>query len=238
MPVHYFRCDLCHAEVANANVANQGKFPVTRRFEDNDSETGLIAVRCAECADLPYRLEEGQPYRVRSIGEGDVTINYTVPTEYNFFPHGIGHVLEIYATNPSEEYIDTVHNGQFELGFFVYEDSNLIVVADRFNGAGWNLTPYTSFALPECLRALPSEDPSEQERTFTVALVDDRGGTYRAIRRGTLTPEFARAFHKAIWEQLTRGIPDEQIYRTRLDSLGPLRADARLDAMIVARCNI
>jgi hypothetical protein len=73
MNIDYFRCGVCGAELMHRNSTNESKFPVVRRPEGLSQED-LLLVRCAECAELPYKLAEGEPYRSRMIGKDDVPV--------------------------------------------------------------------------------------------------------------------------------------------------------------------
>ena len=234
MSVDYFRCEFCGVQLMHPDP-NRSQFPVTRMYKNQSREEGLLAVRCAECSDFPYQLEEGKPYRIDLIGRDDVIINNQINSNYTYFPHGLGHILEVYIGRPSEQFLSILRNDPIEMGFLVYEDANLIVIAYRLSDSdGWNITPYCWYAYKEWLRRNPPESPaSVDDRKFTVAFVDVHGGKYRAIRQGIMTPEFAADFHKAIREQIDRGIPDGEIYRQCLADIPSLLMEDDLRSKLV-----
>lgn len=236
MIIDFFRCELCGAQLMQRDATNETKFPAVRRFKNEMTREGLLAVRCAECAELPFRLEEGQPYRVDMIGRDETTVIPSCNSTYNYWSGGIGHLLEVYSSDPSENYISAVRSGPIEVGFLVEEDVNLIVVAYRIGSNSWNVTPYLWHAYKEFARGTPPPNPSsEDERKFTVALVDTDGGKYRAIRAGVMPAEFASALNSTINEQIRRGLPEGRDYRLRVDGLYNFLIGNKVDSMLTAR---
>jgi len=237
MTVDYWYCGMCGVQLMTSDQTNDGRFPAVRRFEDERNQRGLIAVRCAMCANIPYLLEEGQPSRVDLIGETDIPILTSCNSEYNYYPLGLGHVLEVYMPRPSDELIEQLRSEEIEIGLFVEENVNLIVVAYRHGEWKFNITPYSWHAQNEWFRAVspPLELRSEDERNFTVAFVDTKGGKYRAVRRMRMTPEFAQEFHRAIQEHIERGAPDWEKYRWRVEALGSLLYENKAESLLVAR---
>jgi hypothetical protein len=236
MSVDYFRCELCGAQLVQSDLTNETKFPVTRRFENELTSEGLLAVRCAECANLPYRLEEGLPFRIDMIGRDETYVLPDCNSTYNYWPMGIGHVLEVYSSSPSDNLVSAIRSGPVEVGFLVGEDVNLIVIAYRIGANGWNVTPYLWHAYKEYERGIPTPNPSsEEELKFTVAMVDTEGGKYRAVRVGLMSPEFASSLHSAIHEQIKRAVPDRQIFHSKVNGLYNLLIDDKVDSMLTAR---
>jgi len=238
MVIDFFRCELCGAQLMQRDAANETKFPAVRRFENELTHEGLLAVRCAECAELPFRLEEGQPYRVDMIGRDETTVIPSCNSTYNYWSRGIGHLLEVYSSNPSDNYISAVRSGPVEVGFLVEEDVNLIVMAYRIGSNSWNVTPYLWHAYKEFARGTPPDQSSEDARKFTAALVDTEGGKYRAIRTGVMPDEFASALNTAIHEQIRRGLPDGRDYRLRVEGLYNLLIGNKIDSMLTAQALI
>lgn len=239
MSIDYFRCELCGAQLMHRGRGNETKFPTVRRFTDEMAGEGLLAVRCAECAEMPFRLEEGQPFRINLIGREDTHVITGCNSTYNYWPRGIGHLLEVYSSDPSEDYTSALRGGSVEIGFLVEEEVNLIVMAYRVESPDWNVTPYLWHAYKEHERALPPPAPTlEEDRQFTVALVDTEGGKYRAIRNGTMPREFASSLHSAIHEQIGRGLPDRQHYGSAVNGLYNLLIDNKLDSLLTARAYI
>jgi hypothetical protein len=236
MSVDYFRCELCGAQLMQGDPTNETKFPAVRRFRDEMAREGLLAVRCAECAEMPFRLEEGEPFRIDMIGQDETPVLTDCNSTYNYWPRGIGHMLEIYLSRPTDDYISEVRSGRVEIGFLVEEDVNLIVMAYRVSSDDWNVTPFLWHMYKEYERATPPLSPSSvDERKFTAALVDTEGGKYRAVRQGTMPQEFASSLHSAIHEQIRRGAPDWQEYWSKVNGLYNLLIDNKVDSMLQAR---
>lgn len=231
---------MCGIQLATSDQTNVGRFPAIRRLEDERNHKGLIAVRCAMCANMPYLLEEGQPYRVDLIGESDIPILTSCNSEYNYYPLGLGHVLEVYTPRASDELIEQLRDEEIEIGFFVEENVNLVVVAYRVGEWKFNITPYSWLIQSEWFRAVspPLELTSEDERNFTVAFVDTKGGKYRAVRRMRMSREFAQEFHRAIQKHIQRGAPDWEKYRWRVEGLGSLLFENKAESLLVARCRL
>jgi hypothetical protein len=237
MTVDYWLCGMCGVQLMTPDQFNAGKLPGIRRWEDPRNHKGLIAVRCAQCAHLPYLLEEGQPYRVDLIGEDDIPILTSCNSEYNYYPLGIGHLLEAYVTNPSEQWIEQLRSEPIEIGFLVEENVNLIVVAYRHGEKKFNLTPYSWPAQREWFRAVspPAEITSDADRKFAVAFVDTKGGKYRVVRQMKMSQEFAQQFHEAIHAHIERGAPDWGKYRRRVEGLGSLLFENKVEGLLTAR---
>lgn len=207
MNLHPFYCELCGAQLLHRNDLEQNKFPFTRRFEDNDETKELLTARCAECAQIPYWLKDGNPSRSRYFNADGITIIKELNREYNYWSHGIGHLLELYDSD-SVDLLSDLRNSPIEIGFLIKKDVNLIVLAHRFLPDDWNVTPYQWNFYPVYARAIPSVNPLEEnERKFTVAVINERGGNYLLIREGILSLEFATEFHAAINEQIQKGKP-------------------------------
>ena len=236
MSIDYFRCELCGAQLMQRDSTNETNFPAVRRFRDEMAREGLLAVRCAECSDLPFRFEEGQPFRIDMIGRDDTAVLTGCNSTYNYWPRGVGHLLEVYSSEPSDDYISEVLSGLVEIGFLVEGEVNLIVMAYRIGSDNWNVTPFLWHAYKEYERATPPPSPSsEDERKFTVALVDTEGGKYRAIRVGTMPQDFAASLHTAIHEQISRGVPNGQNYGSTVNGLYKLLINNKVDSMLRAR---
>jgi hypothetical protein len=240
MGLDYYQCEVCGAGLMFRNETNANKFPAARRFRDDSSEKDLLSVRCSECANLPYRLEEGQPFRADLLVKSeDVNILHNFNSDYNYWPHGFGHLLEVYGISPLDEVVNIVRSAPISIGFLVEEAADLIVVAYRLENIGWNVTPYQWHACKKWECAIPSDSPvSESEREFTVALVDSRGGKYGAIRKGVMPIDFATAFHRAINEQIAKGAPDWQRTQARVEHLYEWLDEKKLLPALRAQCLI
>lgn len=186
---------------------------------------------------MPYVLEEGQPHRVDLVGNDNVPLLIDCNSEYNYYPLGFGHLLEAFVSRPSDERIVQLRNEPIEIGFFVEEKFNLIVVAYRLGESLFNTTPYCWHAWREWLRATPPTAlTSDADRNFSVAYVDTTGGKYGVIRPLKMSPEFRAEFDSAIHQQIERGAPDWEPYRSRAQNLGDLLYQNKVEALLTARC--
>src|SRR5215831_9073424 len=191
MSVRFSHCDLCGSQVMVADETNSGRFPVTRRYRDNDREKGLLAVRCAVCSQLPYRIEVGSAFRVRFVGIERTNILPDCNSEYNYWPADIGHLLEVYTRDAPDEAIRAMNTEPIEIGLLVEEEVNLIVVAYRLGNRTFNVTPYSWHCHGEFTRAVPPLSPvSREDHRFLVGYVDTATGKYVAIREGRMSTEF------------------------------------------------
>ena len=129
--LHYFICDLCGAQLLHRDNSNDGQFPVDRRFQDDEAKK-LLTVRCAECVEIPYRLEDGTPSRAYRFNADNIHIITSFNREYNYWSAGIGHLFEFYSSDTDEESLSYFRETPFEIGFLVEEDINLIVIATAF----------------------------------------------------------------------------------------------------------
>ncbi len=237
MNIDYFFCELCGVQLLHADDGNKNKFPVTRRFETNGEIEKLLTVRCAECVQIPYRLKEGNPSRSYRFNADGVSILMELSREYNYWSHRIGHLLELYVSDPYEKDLDYFRNSPLEIGFLVEEDVNLIVLAHRFLPDDWMVTPYQWHFYRDSARAIPPINPlGEKDRKFTLAVINDKGGKYLIIRQGVLPLEFATVFHSAIHQQIERGIPaDIEKYRYKVNNLFELLINNKVDSMLTAK---
>lgn len=240
MNLHYFICELCGEQLLHATAANGNKFPIVRRFKDDDQTKQLIAVRCAECDQIPYFLKVGSPSRAHLYGAEGVSILTDLGSTYNYWSYDVGHLLELYTSARDEDSLSYSEKQPFEIGFLVDEEVNLIILAYRFVGDDWFLTPYLWHAYPTFAKALPQADSSEViDRQFTLALIDDKGGKYMVIRRVLMSPDFAVAFQQAISNQIEKRVPeDPAIYRTRVRNLYELVMDDDFDSKLKARTGL
>jgi hypothetical protein len=179
---------------------------------------------------LPYKLEEGQPFRSDLIGKDDVTVVSGCNSVYNYWPNS-GHLLEVYISSPSEETLEFLRTAPIEVGFLVDGEVNLIVIAYRFADNNWNVTPYQWHCYSEAARAVPPKDCSlESDKQFTVATVDTEGGKYRSIRVG-LAPDFVAGLNSEIHIQISRGVPTSE-YNYRVSELWQLLLDNKVGSML------
>ena len=131
-------------------------------------------------------------------------------------------------------------NASFEVGFLLEPEVNLLVLAHRFVPGEWVITPFQWHAYKKFARAVPPLHPSdENNREFTIALINQKGGKYFVIRKEILPLEFAEKLHQAICKQIEEGIPpDVRKYNERVENLYELLIDDRIDSMLEARALI
>ena len=230
-----FECDICHfLNIREENQIDKSKLPFKYGYEDPIHKINLIAVRCSECAGLPYRLEEGQPYRIDIVA----CTGPTIPSsnhKYNYWPRGIGHVLEVFLSDLPMNFPRTE---PLELGFIIVEDVNLIAVGYKLPlSHNWCVTPYSWHELKPEHRAKPPHDEETLSNTsFTLAIVDKKSFRYALIRHYSLPDDFSREFHDAIYKHINRDAPDQDIYRLRVDNLDCLLLNKCFDDANIVRC--
>lgn len=215
----------------------RGKFPPVRRYENNDEVKGkLLAVRCAECDRIPYYLKEGNPSRARLFGSEGVSINRLFVAKYNYWSHGIGHLLELYVPLNGFEDLNHYRFDPFEIGFFVEEDVNLIFLAYRFLPDEWFITPYQWALQEDFTRAVPLLDPAAaSDRRFNLGVVGDPGGRYVVVRESIMDADFATKFHAAIRRQIERGgPPDLKECENRINARFGFSMIGKFDSLLVA----
>jgi len=237
MNKNYFLCELCGFQLMHIDSKNQNKFPVTRRFQNNDREKELLTIRCAECARIPYFLEEGNPSRARLFNADNVTILQDFNSRYNYWSYGIGHLLELYTSVTHSENINYFRQVQIELGFFVESDVNMIIFAYRLLPDEWLISPFQWCLYEDFAHAVPPLNPLEEnERKFSMAVINETGGKYLVIREFILPLGFARKFHSTIHQQIERGKPDNlEEYRNKIETLYEYLIDNKVDSMLFAR---
>ncbi len=239
MKPRFDQCEVCGADVMFRNEKNTNKFPASRRYLNEERSEGLLSVRCAECSDLPYKLEAGQPYRATLLGRENVNVIGGFNSQYSFYPFGLGHFLEIYSSSPSEETIASVLSAPISIGFLTEESVKLIVLAYRLEGQGWNVTPYQWHAPSRWPKTLPSLDQNPGSgQSITVALVNTKGGCFSAIRKDVMPTEFTNAFHKAINQQAAEATPDWRQVQARIENLWELLDEKKLLPLLSAQCTI
>lgn len=233
----FSQCGLCGRQVMFADGTNSDAFPVTRKYRDNDREQGLLAVRCAVCSELPYQIEAGSPFRIAVVGRERMNIIPDCNSEYNYWPAGIGHLLEVYTDEPPPEVIAAMNLEPIEVGFLVEEDVNLIVVAYRRGDRTFNVTPYSWHAHRQATRATPALPVvSKADHKFRLAYVNTSTGKYVAVRDEAMPTQFASTFHRAIHDHIQRGAPDWERYRQRVPNLYELLYNDKVNGLLEARC--
>lgn len=234
MGVDYWQCGLCGVQLMFSDQLNADRFPGIRRFRDEWTETDLIAVRCTPCANMPYQLEEGHPHRIDLIGGDDVIIMTNLG--YNYYPMGIGHVLEVFVSSPSEDELAGLRNDPIEIGLLVEEEVNLIVLFCGHGDRWTNVFSYCWHERSPLTRGNPPIGPiSDEDRRFTVAYVDTRGGKFRVIRKLKMPSEFTIHLNKAIHNQMDLGEPNWEQYDLRIQNMADLFSDTTLESRLIAR---
>jgi hypothetical protein len=141
-----------------------------------------------------HRLEVGKPYDParRSFAEG---------ADYNF--RSGAHELRIFLRAAARAEVEAVRAGPVEFGFFA-EPEGLFLIT-RFGtrlpfdcSYNWHRLSADDRTLPP-----PSEETSPELRAIlTIILVEATNGVVLALRAVTFSPEFTRALHRAIADQV------------------------------------
>ncbi|MCI0489242.1 MAG: hypothetical protein L0229_21835 [Blastocatellia bacterium] len=236
MTTNYYQCESCGVFDSHTVANDERKFPFTRR----ELPEGGCAVRCKECTELPYRLEEGQPFRIYIGDENGLIRIWKLNRKYNFWPNRIGHLLEILEDDPSHEYIQAVQNGPVDIGFFVERDVNLIVVTIKLKDqSNWVITPFSWHEQPHFMRATPNPNPLLSiDRHFRISLVNSHGGKIVAIRCGTMPTEFAITFHQAILRHIQQSVIDWDKYKDSEENLHKLLIGNKLATRLDNICRL
>jgi len=141
-----------------------------------------------------YKLEVGKPYQPgrRRWPEG---------VDYNW--RSGGHELRLFLGGATRHEVEAVRSGPVQFGFFA-EPEGLFVIT-RF---GTRLSFDCSFnwhrvAVEERAPPPPTEETSPELRALcTIILVGATSGVVLALRAVTFSPEFTRALHRAIADQV------------------------------------
>jgi hypothetical protein len=140
-----------------------------------------------------YAIEVGKAYdsHRRRWPEG---------ADYNF--RAGGHELSIFLDGATAAEVEAIESGPVEFGFFA-EPMGLFLIT-RFGPLAFDCS-YHWQRLSAENRTLPppSEDVSPELRALlTIILVDAFTGIVLALRTVTFSPEFTRALHRAIADQV------------------------------------
>lgn len=133
--------------------------------------------------------------------------------EYNF-RDGV-HELRMFYPSPAAREIADVQSGQVRLALYPYLD--VIFFCFKFGDQPWSDSPYNINLVSSEERQLPEDtDTAEQRRLLTTFLIDANTGILWVIRVVSMSPQFTRALHAAIWNQSEKSLPgdyDAQIQR-------------------------
>jgi hypothetical protein len=176
---------------------------------------------------LMYRLEVGKPYEParRRWPEG---------VDYNY--RSGGHELRIILARVTLPEVEAVRSGPVEFGFFA-EPEGLFLIT-RFGSQLSFDCSYDWHRLSADERTLPppSEETSPELRALcTIILVGATSGVVLALRAVTFSPEFTRALHRAIADQV--GAPYEKAtHERRADGMTARLSTEKLWAKCTTRC--
>ncbi len=133
------------------------------------------------------KLEVGQLYK------SGIT-NYAEGTKFDFQQSGAA--LELYFSKPTNDEIQDIKRGRFEIGF--YECGNIIFLLFKFGGWQWMDAPYTvHLSMP-----FTFEDPEPGTGySLNVSLIDAATGILRGIRYVGLSTDFSQKFKDAVNRQ-------------------------------------
>lgn len=154
----------------------------------------------------PHLYEVGKPYSPNRT-------KWPENVEYNF--RSGAHELRLFYPSPTVREIADVKTGQVRLALYPYLD--VIFFCFKFSDQPWSDSPYNINLAPSNERQLPEDaDTAEQRRLLTTFLIDANTGILRVIRVVSMSPQFTRALHAAIWKQSEQALPadyDVQIQR-------------------------
>jgi hypothetical protein len=145
-------------------------------------------------------LAVGKPYMPghRTFPEG---------SDYNY--RSGAHELRLFLAHPTPKGVAAVESGPVEFGLMVESEGLFLVV--RFGRALSFDCSYQWHRVDPAERVPPPshEETSPELRVLlTIILVDAQSGLVRALRAVTFAPEFTRAIHCAIADQITRPFDD------------------------------
>jgi hypothetical protein len=141
-----------------------------------------------------HRLEVGKPYHPvrRSWPEG---------ADYNY--RSGGHELRIFLDGATPTEVKAIESGPEELGFFA-QPEGLFFIAQFGPTLSFDCSYHWRRLAPENrIPPPPWEETSPELRALlTIILVDASTGLVLALRTVTFSPEFTRALHRAIANQV------------------------------------
>lgn len=136
--------------------------------------------------------------------------------EYNY--RDGAHELRLFYLSPPPKKVADVQNGQVRLALYPYLD--VIFFCFRFGDQSWSDSPYNVNLVPAAQRQMPEDaDTAAERRLLTTFLVDAATGILRAIRVVSMSPQFTRALHAAIWKQTGRPLPSDYDAQIQLERL-------------------
>lgn len=125
--------------------------------------------------------------------------------EYNY--RSGAHELRLFCPSPIAKEIADVQSGQVRLALYPYLD--VIFFCFKFGEQPWSDSPYNINLVPADERQLPEDaDTAEQRRLLTTFLIDANTGILKVIRVVSMSPQFTRMIHAAIWKQNEQSLPD------------------------------
>lgn len=150
--------------------------------------------------------------------------------------------LVLFYPDPSRHEIEAVRKGSSEFGLVV--EPPLVVLLYTFGaakGIPWCDAPFSYHRLKAARpteAVLPpawEEGSPETRAILQVLLVDASSGILRAMRAVSLSPEFTRTLHRAIWEQAHREEGPGEFDRALNDLYTRFPTSERLLTTAVAR---
>jgi hypothetical protein len=160
--------------------------------------------------------------------------HWTEGADYNF--RSGGHELRIFLRSAARAEVEAVRVGSVEFGFFA-ESEGLFLIT-RF---GPRLSFDCSFnwhrvAVEERTPPPPTEETSPELRALcTIILIEATNGVVLALRAVTFSPEFTRALHRAIADQV--GAPYDRVAHERwADEMTARNSTEQLWTLCTMRC--
>ena len=174
-----------------------------------------------------HRLEVGKPYHPgrRRWPEG---------SDYNF--RNGGHELRLFVGGATLPEVEAVRSGPVQFGFFA-EPEGLFLIT-RFGTRMSFDCSYNWHRVSENDRTLPppTEETSPELRALlTILLIEATNGVVLAIRTVTFSPEFTRALHRAIADQVAAPY-DRAAHERWADGMTAQNSTEQLWARCTMRC--
>lgn len=119
-----------------------------------------------------------------------------------------GAILEIYYNRPTEQEIQNIRCGKFELGFV--EKDGIIFMIFKFGSGQYMDTPYTIY-LSQPFEFMELE--SGLGFSLSIHLVDASTGILKVIRFVGLSTDFSKRFQKAVERQKSFKFNKEEYYK-------------------------
>jgi hypothetical protein len=176
-----------------------------------------------------HALEVGKPYdpRLRSWSEG---------ADYNF--RSGAHELRIFLARPTRSEVEAIRSGPVDFGFFT-EPMGLFLITQFGSRLSFDCSYHwqrMAEVTGDRMLPPPSEETSPALRALVaIILVEATSGVVLVLRAVTFSPEFTRAIHRAIADQV--GAPyDRATHQKWADGMTARHSTDQLWERCTTRC--